>query len=414
MSNKLSKTGPCGTSTLFSFMSLCCTDHSSRFAYKTPCKDDRRARYVCKDPACWWRVAGSRRKDGQIIVRVTHREHTCNKNQSTTPTAARAEPPLTDGSSVNPYDPAYDPELVGPNQLPVDAASTPVALNGISSQPKKTKRQAASHVSWLAGGISKVLEVTTNTRPADIIKAAATHYNENLNYQQAFRCLRLLTAPIKERGHRERVPDELRKAIVTLRVFLDPPMDFIEIERRTGVKARTAGYIWQSTERKAGGSRDPMVLLRCASVQQSGPRGGKTREQRKQEKLVERKGVHGIFESFPTAQGILSSKLGEPGPLPKRTRKPQMRQEGMHVSVELARAAAELDDDDEEDEMDLEEDEDGGEGVDDEEESGLKDDEMNDVHGRIAHANNGPDRQLQAESSRADPPSTLIDFLNIT
>ena len=135
-------------------------------------------------------------------------------------------------------------------------------------------RNPASQMKWLVTAIEHVLDVTTATKPADIQAAAKEYYNEQISYQQAFRCLRLLTADIKEQGHRERVPDELRKAIVALRVFVDPPMDWTEIERKTGIKARTAGYVLTSAEKKSGGSTDPFVLLKNATISVSGPKAG--------------------------------------------------------------------------------------------------------------------------------------------
>lgn len=405
---------------------------SSRFNYKTPCKDDRRARYVCKNPACFWRVAANRRKDGAIVVRVTHREHTCNSNVSVAAAAANTDSPTTNnGSRTKPYDLDNDLEIVRSNSQPADPALSPAETNALPRETPKTKRQAVSHVSWLVSAISKVLTVTADTVPADIIHAAAAHYNEKVNYQQAFRCLRLLSAPIKEPGTRERIPDDMRKAIIALRIFLDPPMDFIEIERRTGVKARTAGYIWSTTERKAAGSRDPILLLKCASAQVGGSRGGRTREQRKHDKLVEKRGVHGIFESFPTAQGILSSKLGEPaGPPPIVSYvtpgargegmptsvayvTPGARGEGMPASVELARAAAELDEEAEDDEMDIDDGEDeptgegeinGDERLEDEVNEGRPEEEDMDNDHQDVPAANGPERQLQDESARAAAP----------
>jgi hypothetical protein len=194
--------------------------------------------------------------------------------------------------------------------------------------------------------MQRVITITPDTKPNDIISAAQEHYNEKIDYQQAFRCLRILNSHVKEAGHRNRIPDELRKAIVSLRVFNNPPMDWIEIERRTGVKARTAGYIFQSAEKKSGGSSDPLVLLKNATALPGGPRNLKYPElSRKVEKAKARGVKQSMFLEFPSSGDILTKgQLGEIIPLakPKRGRKPKASkaQEAESFAAQLENAIA--------------------------------------------------------------------------
>lgn len=228
-----------------------------RFTYRTPCKDDRRARYVCTQQTCRFRVTGNKDRRGRITVKVVNRQHTCNDHA---PGGSAAEVPN------HPVEPQ--------NSLASIQQESHQGDDTAPAQKDSNYRNPATQMKWLVTAIERVLDVTEETKPHDIQAAAKEYYNESISYQQAFRCLRLLTADIKEQGHRERVPDELRKAIVTLRVFVDPPMDWIEIERKTGIKARTAGYIFTSAEKKSGGSKDPLVLLKNATISASGPKVG--------------------------------------------------------------------------------------------------------------------------------------------
>ena len=206
-------------------------------------------------------------------------------------------------------------------------------------------RNPASQMKWLVTAMERVLDVTATTKPADIQAAAKEYYNEQISYQQAFRCLRLLTADIKEQGHRERVPDELRKAIVALRVFVDPPMDWIEIERKTGIKARTAGYVFTSAEKKSGGSTNPFVLLKNATISLSGPKAG-SKIQKVDDGNQHPSNFHEPPADFPAYKDMMGCTypielITESSQLPKkRKRDDGMIDPNLDVTVELTRAAA--------------------------------------------------------------------------
>ena len=263
-----------------------------------------------------------------------HREHTCNDRDA-------GEPPTE-----------VPDESVGPQE------SQTLIEHGIQEGdttpgPKDSNyRNPATQMKWLVTAIDRVLDVTTETKPHAIQAAAKEYYNESISYQQAFRCLRLLTADIKEQGHRERVPDEIRKAIVTLRVFVDPPMDWNEIERKTGIKARTAGYIFTSAEKKSGGSKDPFVLLKNATISASGPKAGSktsVSEQAGKSDLPRVGDGDGWKRHSPTNidSQTLDMEVHESQPRPrKRRRQDDMIDPNLDVSIRLAPAMSDVGDGD--------------------------------------------------------------------
>ncbi|KAI4155747.1 MAG: hypothetical protein LQ340_000793 [Diploschistes diacapsis] len=185
-----------------------------RFAYITPRKDVARGEYVCAATNCPWHVTATKTANGQIRLRVVERAH-------------------------NPSSP-------------------------------HARRSAA--LSWLLDTIPKILPISPATTPQDIAQAIRAHYDERVDYQQAYRCLQQIAGDIRQPRHRINVPDSLRKAVITLRAFQG--LDWADIERKTGVKATTAAYIYKQAHKKSGFSTDPLRLLEHSAAKPGGPAPG--------------------------------------------------------------------------------------------------------------------------------------------
>ena len=83
-----------------------------------------------------------------------------------------------------------------------------------------------------------------------------------------------LQSNLKPPRHRASVPDAMRKAVIALKMYQD--LSWVQIERKTGVGAKTANYICRQAVKRAGGEGDPVRLLDASGARPEGPVKGRT------------------------------------------------------------------------------------------------------------------------------------------